>query len=388
MADVDLSGITFAERDPSVIESQVITLQEKFLSVEGQTPVKFYPADPRRLMALGYVAMITLLRNDIDRTAKMNTLYFAVGEYLDLKGFDSGVTRLEASYATTTLRYELSAPQPQAVIIPAGTRATPDGNIYFATTETVEIPAGETSADVTAQCSVAGTSGNGWTPGQINQEVDRIVWVKSVTNITASSGGADAEDDENYRTRIQMAPESFSVAGPKGAYAYHVRSVNQSIVDVAVLGPDDSTAEHIIEPGNVEIYPLMSGGELPSQDILDAVYEACGTDNDVRPDTDYVHVLPPDPAAYDVDVTYWIDRGNATLAASIQTAVEAAVEGWVLWQRSKLGRDINPSELTRRMVVAGAKRVEIASPVFRALCHWQLAAADNIAVRFGGLEDG
>ena len=382
-----LGDITFVERDPSVIESQVIALQEKFLSVEGQTPVKFYPADPRRLMSLGYIAMITLLRNDIDRTAKMNTLYYAVDEYLDLKGFDSGVTRLEASPATTTLRYELSAPQPQAVIIPAGTRATPDGNIYFATTEPVEIPAGETAAEVTAQCAVAGLSGNGWSPGQINQEVDRLVWVKSVTNITASSGGADAEDDENYRARIQMAPESFSVAGPKGAYAYHARSVHQGIIDVAVLGPEDSEGEHVIEPCNVEIYPLMTGGELPSQEILDAVLAACDAE-DVRPDTDYVHVLTPETVAYDLNVTYWIDRNNATLAAAIQAAVEAAAEGWALWQRSKLGRDINPSELTRRMVVAGAKRVEITSPTFRALMPWQLATVASAAVAFGGLEDG
>ncbi|MBQ9564857.1 MAG: baseplate J/gp47 family protein, partial [Synergistaceae bacterium] len=276
-----------------------------------------------------------------------------------------------------TLRYELSAPQSQAIVIPAGTRATPDGNIYFATTEAVEIPAGETSVDVTAQCSVAGVSGNGWTPGQINQEVDRLVWVKSVVNVTTSSGGEDEEDDENYRARIQISPESYSVAGPTGAYIYHAKSVNQGNIDVAVLGPDKSTDEHVIEPCNIEIYPLMTGGELPSQDILDAVYEACGTDNDVRPDTDCVHVLTPETVHYDLNVTYWIDRGNATLAASIQAAVETAVNGWVLWQRSRLGRDINPSELTRRMVVAGAKRVEIGSPAFRKLEPWQLAIPDN-----------
>ena len=377
-----LSEIQFAEKDPSVIEGQVITLAESLMSTEGATPVKLHRADPRRLLLLPFIAMLVQQRNDIDWTAKQNLLYYAVGDKLDHLGFLLGVTRLPPAQAVTTLRYELSAPQSQNVTIPEGTRATPDGTHYFATSESVMILAGSMSAEVTAKCTIPGLSGNGWIIGQINQQVDRLPWVKSVSNVTASSGGAENEDDENLRERIQLAPEYFSVAGPRGAYEYWARSAHQDIIDVAVLGPPD------LEPGNVELYPLMRGGELPAPEIVDAVLKKCNAE-DVRPLTDYVKAFQPKPVRYRLDVVYWLDRSRATQAAALQQAVEAAARGWISWQKSRLGRDLNPSELNYRMVAAGAKRVEVKMPVFTVLSASQVALLDGEArISFGGLEDG
>lgn len=377
-----LNEIQFAERDPAKIEGHVITLAESLMSTEGAPPVKLHRADPRRLLLLPFIAMLVQQRNDIDWTAKQNLLYYALGDNLDHLGFFLGVTRLEPAHAMTTLRYELSAPQNQIVTLPAGTRATPDGTHYFATMETVGIPVGSTNAEVTAKCTMPGLSGNGWAIGQINQQVDRLPWVKSVANVTVSTGGAEVEDDENFRDRIRMAPESFSVAGPRGAYEYWARSTHQDIVDVAVIGPPD------LKPGNVELYPLMRGGELPSQEIIDAVLKKCNAE-DIRPLTDYVKALQPKPLRYRLDVVYWLDRSRATQAAALQQAVEAAARGWMSWQKSKLGRDLNPSELNHRMVAAGAKRVEVRSPSFVVLGASQVALLDGEArISFGGLEDG
>ena len=77
-----------------------------------------------------------------------------------------------------------------------------------------------------------------------------------------------------------------------------------------------------------------------------------------------------------------------TQTVQIQTAVEEAVMGWVTWQRSKLGRDINPSELNHRMVTARAKRTEIISPVFQVLNASQVAVITSKTLTLGGLEDG
>ena len=85
---------------------------------------------------------------------------------------------------------------------------------------------------------------------------------------------------------------------------------------------------------------------------------------------------------------FWIDRSRATQAAAIQKAIEQAARDWILWQKSKLGRDLNPSELNHRMVAAGAKRVEIASPAFTVLNYMQVAIPGNIEITYGGLEDG
>lgn len=359
----------------------MIALVETFLSRAGEDPVKLYRSDPRRLMVLAFIAGLVHQRNLIDFSAKMNFLAYSQEGYLDHLGHLLGVHRLEAVPAVTTLRFELSTILTQPTLIPEGTRVTPDGKQYFATTQAAEIPAGENHIDISARCLIPGTAGNGWTPGQISRQVDRLPFVEKVYNTTPSQGGADTEDDENLRVRIQLAPEYFSVAGPRGAYEYWARTAHQGIVDVAVVGPPET------EPGNVHIYPLMQGGELPSQDILDAVLKICDAE-DTRPDTDHVFVFKPAPISYDLQVKFWIERSRATQAAAIQKAVEQAVRDWIVWQKSKLGRDLNPSELNHRMVAAGAKRVEITSPAFTVLNYMQVAVPENIEIVYGGLEDG
>lgn len=377
-----LDDISFADTDPVKIERDIITLYE---TMTGRSLAK---GDPVRLFLDTIAAVFVQLYSTLDTSAKLNLLAYSEGAFLDHLGALLDVTRLEAARAETTLRFSLSEGQPAAVIIPAGTRVSPGGGtLLFATEEAVEIPAGETEIDVVAQCSEAGEVGNGFVPGQLKKLVDPFPYEMSVSNVTTSGGGADTEGDENLRERIQIAPESFSVAGPDGAYEYYARSAHQGIINVAVLGPEDSTAAHVITPGNVEVYPLMVGGELPSREILDAVSAALNA-KDKRPLTDYVHVLTPEAVNYNISVSYWIERSNAARGASIQAAVTAAVQEWVTWQRSRLGRDINPSELTRRMVAAGAKRVEIASPSFTVLTATQVAIPGGVSVLYGGLEDG
>ena len=371
-----LADITFAERDPAIIEAAVITGYEK---IANRTLAK---GDPIRLFLESIAFVIIHQRHLIDFTGKQNLLAYAGGNYLDHIGAMLGVNRLPAQPALTTLKFTLSESQPAALSIPAGTRATPGGgDLVFETTEISVVTPGALEVSVLAQCTKTGALGNGLLLGQIKKIVDPFPWQMKVENVTESSGGTDVENDENLRERIQLAPEYFSVAGPRGAYEYWARTAHQGIVDVAVVGPPET------EPGNVHIYPLMQGGELPSQDILDAVLKICDAEG-TRPDTDHVSVFKPTPISYDLQVKFWIDRSRATQAAAIQKAVEQAARDWILWQKSKLGRDLNPSELNHRMVAAGAKRVEIASPAFTVLNYMQVAIPENIEITYGGLEDG
>ena len=371
-----LADIVFAEKSAEEIESSIITLYE---NLANRTLAK---GDPVRLFLETIVLIIVNQRSLIDNAAKMNLLAYAEGDYLDHIGTLLDVTRLEASHAMTTLKFTLSEAQSSTVIIPEGIRVSPGGgDILFATTESVEIASGEREATITAQCTEAGIQGNGYVAGQIRKLVDPFPYELSVENTTESYGGNDIESDEKFRERIQIAPESFSVAGPTGAYEYWARSAHQGVIDVVVIGPPDT------DPGHVNIYPLMTNGELPTQEILDAVFDVCNAE-DKRPDTDYVHVLSPEPIEFELNVKYWIDRRRATQAMQIQAAVEAAVSNWLTWQRSKLGRDLNPSELNHRMVAAGAKRTEIISPEFRVLTSSQVAVMTTKTLSLGGLEDG
>lgn len=371
-----LADIIFAEKAADEIEHEIITLYERLAE---RTLAK---GDPVRLFLETIILIIVQQRSLIDYAAKQNLLAYASGDYLDHIGALLEVTRLEASHAMTTLKFTLSESQSSVVIIPAGTRASPGGgNILFATTESVEVPSGSTEITVTAECTVSGVQGNGFIAGQIRRLVDPFPYEMTVTNITESYGGSDKENDENFRERIQIAPESFSVAGPKGAYEYYARSAHQDIIDVAVIGPPE------IEAGYVRLYPLMKGGELPSQEVLDAVLAKCGAD-DVRPLTDCVSVHSPETVSYALNVKYYIDRAKATQSTEIQVSVESAIHEWVTWQRSKLGRDLNPSELNHRIISAGAKRAEITSPSFRVLKSSELAVPSSTTIIFGGLEDG
>ncbi|GEA17732.1 hypothetical protein E306M_09350 [Moorella sp. E306M] len=367
----NLPEIEFVSTDVSQIEANVIT------TYEGISGRKLAPGDPVRLFLQAIAAIISQQRVLINYAAKQNLLAYAAGDYLDHIGALVKTERLLEKAAQTIIRFTLSAPQPQAVTIPAGIRVTPGGQIFFATIQATVVPAGTTQIDIPVACTTPGIIGNGWQIGQINKLVDPLPWIQRVENITVSSGGADVESDDAFRERIRQAPEGFSVAGPEEGYRYWARTAHQSIVDVSVTSP---------APGQIEIRPLLENGQIPGQEILDAVAAVCN-DKRIRPLTDQVVVLAPEVVYYNIELIYYIAQANAAIASGIQEAVNKAVDDYVAWQRSKLGRDINPSELTARVMAAGAKRVNIISPAFTAVTPAQVAIVGTITVTYGGLED-
>ena len=367
-----LSDIFFAEKNPDTITQEIITLYEQSSS---RTLAR---ADPVRLFIDAIILAIVQQRSIIDHAAKQNLLAYAEGQYLDHLGALLGVTRLEAAHASTTIRFRLGHFYSYDVSIPEGTKLSA-GSLYFSTTEALTIRAGILTGDVPALCTTAGTIGNGLLPGQVRTFVAIPAIDVKAENITETTGGTDIESDEAFRERIQIAPESFSVAGPVKAYEYFARSANPDIIAAAVIGPPDT------QPGHVNIYPLMTGGAVPTNEVLGQVLEACSA-SDVRPDTDYVHVLPPEQVGYQLDVTYWIDSGKSSSAGIVQADCESVIDEWIMWQRSALGRDINPSELIHRLVAAGAKRCEVRKPAFTVLKAWELGVCSSRNVEYGGLE--
>jgi len=368
----NLPKIDFVDKDAVAIEASIITMYQ---AIAGRTLAK---GDPVRLFLEAIAAIIIQQRVLIDYSAKQNLLAYAEGNYLDHIGVLVGVTRLPAAAALTTLRFTLSATQSDVVTIPAGIRATTTDGVVFAVSTATEIPVGSLYADAPAVCETVSSVGNDYEPGEINKIVDPLPWVKSIANTTTSEGGADIETDDNLRERIQRAPESFSTAGPDGAYEFWAKSASQAIIDVAVYSPT---------PGEVELRPLMAGGELPGVEILEEVNLICN-DKKIRPLTDKVMVLVPEVVSYDLNLTYYISRADATTSLSIQQAVIKAVDSYIAWQKSRLGRDINPSELIWRVRAAGASRVEVTAPIYVELHTYQVAIAGTVTANFGGLNDG
>ena len=362
--------INFATADAQTLLQGAIKIVEKSL---GRSISR---ADPIRLLLDAFIAIILQQRLLIDESAKMNLLAFSKGEYLDRLGDLTGTTRLPASKAMTTVEVKLSAARETTTIINKGTRVTADDKIYFALDEALIFAAGETVKTARATCTEAGEIGNGFMSGELNRIVDPQPFLKSITNITTSAGGADTESDDSLRDRIHSSPESFSVAGPEGSYIFHAKSVSPTITDVEVDSPS---------PGEVNVYVLTQSG-LPGQELLDAV-DAHLNAKTIRPLTDLVHVLAPEVENYEVDIDYYITRSDAVYAAQICAAAEAAVADYVEYQGSRIGIDINPDNLIQLLKNAGVKRVEIRSPQFKVIDNFSVAVCTGKTVNFAGLED-
>lgn len=367
----NLADIVFVDADADEVESYVIGRYE---AITGRTLAK---GDPVRLFLLTITALIVLLLNKINETGKQNLLRYATGDNLDHLGALVGVERIPAKAAVTTMRVKLSAQLQTATIIPLGTRFTAGDNVFFALDAPLVIEAGTTIADGSATCLTKGELGNGYVVGQLKTLVDPVPYVDSVVNVTVSEGGAEIQSDDSYREDIRLAPENFSTAGPEGAYIYHAKRASSKITDVTVWSP---------EAGKVEVRPLLAGGKLPGEEMLLQV-KATLNDKTVRPLTDNISVLAPEKVSYSINLTYYIASDNKTQTTAIQNAVNAAVDDYVLWQKSKLGRDINPSELIVRVMAAGAKRVAVTAPAFTATTDTQVAVCSTKSVTLGGIED-
>lgn len=333
-------------------------------------------ADPLLVFLKSMIAIILQQQLLIDEIAKQNLLYYSTGAALEHLGALVGVSRLPASTATCTCQVTLSAAMNKTIIIPAGTRVTSGDNVYFALDSDLIFLAGETSKTAKFTCAESGITGNNYQPGDLKKIVDPRPFLLSIENITASDGGADVEDDESLRQRIAIAPESFSTAGPTGAYEYFTKQASNLITDVCISSEN---------PGEVDVYFLQEGGNLPSPEVISLV-EAALNDRKVRPLTDFVVVKSPEIINYDIDLTYFISTEDSSTAALIQEKVNRAVEDFILWQKSKIGRDINKTELEYKIRLAGAKRVEIISPTFQTVEYNQVAVADVVNVNFAGLE--
>ena len=370
----NLPDITFAEKDVATITTEVIARFEKD---SGRT---LFPGDPLRHLTLTFIYYLSLQRSLIDFSGKQNLLRYTKDGFIQNIAALVGVEQLQPRAAVTKLKFTLSTILPNPTIIPAGTRATPGNKLSFATTEIVEIPAGELSVIAHAECTTPGTIGNGFLPGQINRLTDAFPFSCTAVNTEETQGGADLEDIEALRERIRMAPESFSTAGPSLSYIFWAKSANQLISDVEAISPS---------PGVVNIVPLLEGGEIPGQSILDEVYKACSASHR-RPLTDHVIVSAPEVVKFDIAFTYYISRRNAASGLNLQRSVDTAVQEYVLWQKSKLGRNIEPSTLVKLVRRAGV-RIDLTTllPEFRALKYYEIGVADmeNAKIVYGGLED-
>lgn len=365
----NLPDLNFFEKEPDLIE------REMLLHVEEKTGFTLQRADPRRKFLQALIPFVSMERNRLDHKLKQNRLAYAEDDTLLHMGMEMSTEKLEAKAAITTIAFILEEDRPGTITVPAETLVGEEP--FFALDKNLIVPVGENIVTISATCVEKGEIGNGFLPGEISSMVEPIPYVKSIQNTTISSDGVEEETDDAYAERIRLAPESFSVAGSELAYIYWAKSTTQEIVD--------ATADSPVE-GEVDVRILMRDGRIPTEEEIKLVEENI-SHKKVRPLTDMVTVGAPIVVGYEAVVEYWIGSKNATVSTIIEGQVNTAYQQYLVWQREKMGRDVDFSELIARLKQAGASRVAVHSEMFIEVAKTEVAHPTLTTLTLRGLAD-
>jgi phage-related baseplate assembly protein len=353
--------------DPNLILSDMVAA---FQAAAGRT---LQPAQVERLLINLYAYRESLVRNAIQYAGQQNLLAFAAFPMLDYLGQLLSVSRLPAQGASTTLQFTLANTLSISYTIPAGTSVgTNDGQFVFETAADLTIPSGSNSGSVLAIATAPGTGADGYLIGQITVLLNPSVLIGAVTNTTTSSDGASPETDDHLRTRIQAAPNRFSVAGPEGSYRYFTLSADPTIADAQIVSPAPGQVNVYVLTGPVTAQPATAPNPtaIASTELLAKVTAQLSADN-VRPLTDAVTVLAIAEVDYQIvgTITLYADSDPA----STMTAVNTAAQDYAIAIAARIQRDIVPSQIIEALSVPGVYQVVLTAPVYTQLVAGQWA---------------
>jgi phage-related baseplate assembly protein len=344
--------------DPNLILADMVAT---FQATAGRT---LQPAQVERLLINLYAYRESLVRNAIQYAGQQNLLAYAAFPMLDYLGQLLSVARLSAQSAGTMLQFTLANVLTVSYTITDGTPVgTNDGQFVFATTTDLTIPSGSTSGMVPAVATAPGVDANGYLAGQVNVQLAPSVLVEAVTNTTVSAGGSSPETDDHLRSRIQAAPNRFSVAGPEGSYRYFTLSADPSIIDVQIVSPAPGQVSVYALTGPISVQPGASPNPIAiaSAPILAKVAAELNADN-VRPLTDTVSALAVTEVDYQIGgtITLYADADPASTMAAANTAAQ----DYAIAIASRIQRDIVPSQIIEALSVPGVYQVELTDPAY------------------------
>lgn len=183
------------------------------------------------------------------------------------------------------------------------------------------------------------------------------------------------ETDDDYRYRLSLKPESWSVAGPRDAFEYHALSASGQVKSASVISP---------EPGSTRVYVLSrSGNGVPDAGLLSTVLAALNGER-MRPLSEHVEVAAGAAVNYAMTVGLVLYPGaiGEVAIAAAQTALAAYAD-----QRHVLGGDVIRSAIAAAAHQSGVKEVLITAPAVNVVCsEGQAPWCTGIAVTIAGIE--
>lgn len=299
-----------------------------------------YPGDEKEMLLRGVQSIVTQVFAGVDAALRMDTLRYAVGEYLDIYGEKRNCIRIPSEAATCTVEIKFKA-SGTAKTLSAGTALTADGERLYLLADDVEQTGYEQTISAEVVCRDTGGIGNGLLAGTQMQFMVPNPAVISVYAMQDASGGQDEEDDDTYRERIRTFGLINTTTGPQAQYESAAMDVTSEILDARALNNG---------AGKVGVYLLLAS-DTGAAAILESVKTALNAQS-VRPLTDTVEVYRATKISYALNVKYAQEAGS-----NIASAIAEAVQEYQKWQDKTIGRAFNPDKLMAMCYQAGAIRV-------------------------------
>ncbi len=308
----------------------------------------------------------------LNETIKLIFPQWAYGEWLDLHGEMVNTTRRAANRATGVLDVTGAC----GTVIPSGfqfaTPSTITPSVIFealisVTLDGIPDQQGQVTVSINVQAVEGGVIGN-VPEDTVKLMVSPLRGISYCTNPEPTTGGAEAEPDEDYVIRILDAMRlGSSMTGCVADYirwGRQVPGVGQVIVDPEWDDPTLPDNFHYTDAlgyrrcaGAVRLIIIDSNGLPANQQIIDAVYQhIMGTgDEDVErlaPIGAHVTVIAPEGLAVDISADVLLEEGTdiETVTALFRKNLRAY---WLL-----VGREASLSSRTRtgyvRWVQVGA----------------------------------
>lgn len=187
-------------------------------------------------------------------------------------------------------------------------------------------------------------------------DLDHIAALFGITRFTlapaddASGIPATMESDTDFRRRMVLAPEGYSVAGPEGAYIFHALSADADILDASAISP---------APGEVLVSILSRSGTGAASPALVAKIADYLTSATRRPLTDAVTVQSA--AIVDYQVSAQITTFNGPDGSVVLAAARARLDAYVATCH-RIGRDVTRSGIFAALHVEGVQNVTLLEP--------------------------
>ena len=318
----------------------------------AQKGIEYAPNEADDLMTLieldAYEEM--LLRTQLNERIKQQFLAYATGSNLDHIGTTRfGIERLQGKKPTAAVRFTLSTARGSDTIIPHGLLLG-DGEHTATLQESVVIRAGETSGEGVMELELFARQSD----VRCETILTPLPWVVEAKQLTPFDGGADAEDDERYRVRIWLGRERKSTAGSRQMYAYHAKSADVRVSEVAVRNGG---------AGVVEVAVL--GENFATEPDLVAAVEAALSAEAVRPLTDTVVVSAATVNEVSVEATLY--------AKQIEAVDTEAVKQRFAPFAGKLGAKLTIAKVYDLLQDDNIVDVSLASPTQTVVCAWDEA---------------